>query len=145
VSDVITDISGSSLSLDGGRVHWGMMQVRGVAGLWLGAVHIRTATCSAGTATKLGRQSRATCKGSWKLCGKHTSTALCVNSTQYPTIRHWCGAGVAGGLGLLERQRGYQYNVVGRHSSAADRARRLGIDIGVCLIPPPDCTAQIRL
>jgi hypothetical protein len=26
VSDVITDISGSSTPLDGGRVHWGMLQ-----------------------------------------------------------------------------------------------------------------------
>jgi hypothetical protein len=42
VSDVITDISGSSMALDGGRVHWGMMQV-----CYMAAVQIkRTWMCT---------------------------------------------------------------------------------------------------
>jgi hypothetical protein len=51
-SDVITDISGSTATLDGGRVHWGMLQVcvavvcEGVMVSWCHGVTVRTAAVS---------------------------------------------------------------------------------------------------
>lgn len=92
VSDVITDISGSSTPLDGGRVHWGMLQATKVRR------HCMPRSASATAACLLLVATVAACC-TQPMCGEHTCHMMKCHKFRSATLM-LCALGM--GWGMLQ-------------------------------------------